>query len=133
MTTLNPGRKDDGGKLGWSLLMRGCGLSLHAVVEVLAFGAKKYSADSWQRVEDGYTRYRDAMYRHLHQIELRGIAARDPETGLLEWAHVACNALFLLYFAIQHDTSVQQAPASDDRDAPATGGKAESARRPYGY
>lgn len=98
-TALSVGRKDDGGKAPWSLLMRGCALALTGVVSVLKFGAGKYAADSWQKVEDGETRYRDALYRHLHSIETRGFTAKDPETGLLEWFHVACNALFLAHFA----------------------------------
>ena len=95
------GRKDDGGKLPWSLLMRGLSLSLEQVVLVLQFGAKKYAEDSWQEVPGGYERYKDALYRHLSVIEQRGPLARDPETGLLEWAHVGCNALFLTWYAIK--------------------------------
>lgn len=97
------GLKFDGGKASWSLLMRGCGRALRAVVGVLDFGAKKYAADSWQQVENARDRYKDALYRHLHQIELRGFTARDPETGKLELAHVACNALFLLSFALMDE------------------------------
>jgi len=97
------GLKYDGGKASWSLLMRGCGRALRAVVGVLDFGAQKYAADSWQQVENARERYKDALYRHMHQIELRGFTARDPETGKLEWAHVACNALFLLSFALMDE------------------------------
>lgn len=100
---IGPGMKDDGGKLPWGLLMGGLGLALRAVVEVLQFGAKKYAANSWQNVEGGYERYKDALYRHLHALEQGGIRARDPETGLLELAHIGCNALFLCWFAIQAD------------------------------
>jgi hypothetical protein len=96
---LAAGRKDDGGKAPWGLLMRGCARALNGVVAVLAFGARKYASDSWQRVDNAQERYKDALYRHLHSIETRGFLARDPETGLLEWFHVACNALFLAHFA----------------------------------
>lgn len=96
---LAAGRKDDGGKAPWGLLMRGCSAALAGVVAVLQFGARKYAADSWQRVEGAEDRYKDALYRHLHSIETRGFLAKDPETGLLEWFHVACNALFLATFA----------------------------------
>lgn len=96
---MNPGRKDDGGKAPWGLLMRGCALGLAGVVAVLKFGAQKYAPDSWQNVEGRQERYKDALYRHLHSIETRGFLAIDPETGLLEWFHVACNALFLATFA----------------------------------
>jgi hypothetical protein len=96
---LSAGRKDDGGKAPWGLLMQGCALGLAGVVSVLKFGAAKYAAHSWQKVENAEQRYVDAMYRHLHSIELRGFMAVDPESGLLEWFHVACNALFLATFA----------------------------------
>jgi len=105
------GLKYDSGKAPWSLLMRGCGLSLAGVVSVLQFGAAKYAADSWQTVEDGETRYRDAMYRHLHSIEQNGMLAKDPETGLLEWYHVACNALFLAHFASVEANKQMKPPA----------------------
>ncbi len=96
---MSPGRKDDGGKAPWGLLMRGCAPALAGVVAVLKFGAAKYASDSWQRVEGARDRYKDALYRHLHAIETKGFMAVDPETGLLEWFHVACNALFLATFA----------------------------------
>lgn len=108
--SLAPGRKDDSGKAPWSLLMRGCALALAAVVQVLAFGARKYAADSWQNVENAEERYLDAMYRHLHSISVHGFYSRDPETGLLEWAHVACNALFLCHFAVKNDTKARAVP-----------------------
>lgn len=101
----SPGRKDDGGKAPWGLLMRGCSLALAGVVAVLKFGANKYAADSWQNVENAEERYKDALYRHLHSIETRGFLAKDPETGLLEWFHVACNALFLATFAAKRATA----------------------------
>lgn len=63
------GLKDDGGKPRWSLLMRGCANALQAVVRVLTFGAQKYADDSWQGVQNGQQRYRDALYRHLNAIE----------------------------------------------------------------
>lgn len=96
---LEAGRKDDGGKAPWGLLMRGCALGLSGVVSVLKFGAQKYAADSWKKVENAEQRYTDALYRHLHTIEVKGFMAVDPESGLLEWFHVACNALFLATFA----------------------------------
>lgn len=103
---LSPGRKDDQGKAPWSLLMRGCGKALAGVVAVLQFGARKYAPDSWQRVENGADRYRDALYRHLHDIELHGAGHVDPESGLLSYYHLACDALFLAHLAtlqVEHD------------------------------
>lgn len=87
------GLKHDGGKPRWSLLMRGCADALQAVVRVLTFGAQKYADDSWQGVQNGQQRYRDALYRHMNAIE-RGEFV-DDESGESHWAHVATNALFL--------------------------------------
>ena len=87
------GLKHDGGKPRWSLLMRGCADALQAVVRVLTFGAQKYADDSWQGVQNGQQRYRDALYRHMNAIE-RGELV-DDESGESHWAHVATNALFL--------------------------------------
>ena len=87
------GLKYDGGKPRWSLLMRGCANALQAVVRVLTFGAQKYADDSWQGVQNGQQRYRDALYRHMNAIE-RGELV-DDESGESHWAHVATNALFL--------------------------------------
>lgn len=94
------GMKFDGGKRRWTLLTKGCARALGAVVDVLGFGAAKYAADSWQTVPQARERYHDALLRHLDSIARNGFTARDPETGYLEWAHVACNALFLCTFAV---------------------------------
>lgn len=87
------GLKFDSGKPRWSLMMQGCALALLGVARVLTFGAKKYAAHSWRSVENGEERYRDALYRHLHEIE-RG-EATDPESGESHWSHVTTNAMFL--------------------------------------
>lgn len=79
--------------------MQGCGAGLAGVVSVLTFGASKYAPNSWQTVENGQTRYMDALYRHLNSIATEGLRSKDAESGLLHIYHVACNALFLCYFA----------------------------------
>lgn len=94
------GAKHDGGKRQWGLLMVGLSLALGGVVDVLMFGARKYAANSWQSVPNGVERYTNALYRHLNEIAAEGILSRDEETGLLHWQHVACNALFLCWFAM---------------------------------
>lgn len=106
------GLKYDGGKPQWTLLMRGCALALQGVVAVLTFGARKYAADSWQEVENAEERYRDALYRHLNAVEEYGDLAVDPESGLLHWYHIACNALFLSHFATKR---VREQVATENR------------------
>lgn len=88
--------KHDAGKPRWSLLPW---RALAQVVLVLEFGARKYAPGGWMTVPDAEQRYRDALIRHL-VAEMDG-EERDPESGLLHAAHTACNALFLLWFALQ--------------------------------
>ncbi len=98
-------RKDDAGKLRYSLLPWD---ALLAVVEVLEFGARKYAAHAWRDVPDAQMRYWDANMRHLFRQpgEPNPGMPRDPweldsESGLLHAAHAACDSLFYLAFALQ--------------------------------
>lgn len=89
------GRKDDQGKLRWGLLRRSLVGPLESVIRVLMYGASKYGDENWQAVENGKSRYRDALDRHLAEID-KGVLV-DPDTGEPHLAHVATNALFLLW------------------------------------
>jgi hypothetical protein len=73
--------------------------ALEAVADVLTHGARKYTDNGWQTVENAERRYLAALLRHLAARE-RG-EARDAESGLLHAAHVATNALFILWFELQ--------------------------------
>ena len=75
--------------------------ALEAVAEVLTYGARKYSDNGWQTVEGKERRYLAALLRHLAARE-RG-EAWDRESGLLHAAHMATNALFILWFEIQRE------------------------------
>ena len=86
-------RKDDRGKARWSLLPL---QSVAAVVGVLEYGATKYAPHAWMGVPDARTRYFDALVRHL--MAWRSGEKVDPESGHTHLAHVACNALFLVWF-----------------------------------
>lgn len=65
--------------------------ALEAVTVISEYGARKYEADGWRRVPDGFTRYTDALLRHL-RAEGQG-QALDPESSRLHAEHVAWNAL----------------------------------------
>jgi hypothetical protein len=87
------GIKYDGGKLRWDLL------PLHLVekvVEVYTFGSQKYADNTWQNLDEGYNRYKAALFRHLVAHE-KGETV-DPESKLPHLAHVAWNAIALLHF-----------------------------------
>lgn len=96
-----PGAKLDAGKIQMGLVMNGFPRALMAVGEVATFGAKKYSPNGWMKVENGVTRYTDAMYRHALTEPMEAV---DPQTGLLHAAHVAWNALARLELMIQGTT-----------------------------
>ena len=85
------GRKDDEEKMRPLLLPV---FGLYAVIAVLEYGAKKYEADGWRRVENAEPRYLNAAMRHL----LSRLAGEklDPESGLPHLAHAVCCLLFVL-------------------------------------
>lgn len=91
---VEPARKDDEGKLRWSLLPW---RALAKIVEVLEYGAGKYRAHAWVEVESAEDRYKEALLRHVAAFASGELI--DPESGKSHLAHVACNALFLLHFS----------------------------------
>lgn len=90
---MSAGIKHDAGKAQWHLLPWS---AVASVVAVLEYGARKYSADNWQRVVDPGERYFSAALRHL--VAWRGGERLDPESGLPHLAHAVCSLLFLLWF-----------------------------------
>ena len=87
--------------------------ALEAVAQVLTFGAAKYSDNGWQKVENRERRYLAAMLRHLVAIQ-RG-EKLDAESGLMHAAHMATNALFILWFEIQKRKEENENKNSDAR------------------
>jgi hypothetical protein len=72
--------------------------ALRAVGDVLTYGAQKYAAHNWRKGMK-WSRVQDAMLRHYERFSLG--EERDPDTGMLHTAHLACNALFLLAYQLQ--------------------------------
>lgn len=87
------GVKYDNGKPQWSLLPF---KALTEVVEVLTYGAKKYSPDNWKKVPDARRRYTDAGFRHF--TAYASGETHDPETGKHHLAHAICCMLYLVAF-----------------------------------
>lgn len=94
------GEKFDSGKRRYSLVPR---LAHNQVVDVLDYGANKYSPDNWRKVPDLQPRYYDALMRHVDAF--RGGEQRDPETGLHHLAHASC----CLYFILEDDLLSEEA------------------------
>jgi hypothetical protein len=64
------------------------------IAKILTYGAKKYSANSWQKVEPFEDRYYAAAMRHL--IAWRSGEQIDEESGELHLSHCICCLMFLL-------------------------------------
>ncbi|EME4812556.1 hypothetical protein R7T79_003192 [Acinetobacter baumannii] len=85
------GQKFDSEKPRFSLIPKG---SLAPVINVLEYGARKYSEDNWRKVPNAQTRYFDAAHRHLNAW-WNG-QTLDPETGESHLAHTVSCLLFLI-------------------------------------
>jgi hypothetical protein len=117
--TAPAGRKDDAGKLDVTLFFDDFPHAIEAVTEVLQWAITSkaptpYERGSWQGVSDFGRRYRGAMLRHtLNRAKAfkedrghsgtsaDGVEPVDAETGLLELAHIATDAMFLLEMAVR--------------------------------
>ena len=86
------GVKLDQNKRQWNLLpWREVGL----VVDVLMFGANKYSPDNWKHVLYAEERYLEAAIRHIvARIHNR---INDPESRKPHLAHAVCSLLFIMW------------------------------------
>lgn len=67
------------------------------VVDVYTAGAKKYGDNTWQGLDNGYARYKAALFRHLIAYENGELI--DKEIGCEHLAQVVWNALAMLYFS----------------------------------
>jgi hypothetical protein len=86
-----PGVKADLDKPRWDLLPF---VATAVVVDVLTYGARKYSPDNWRHVPDARRRYFAAAMRHL--VAWFAGERVDPESGRPHLAHATCCLLFLL-------------------------------------
>lgn len=85
------GTKHDQDKPQYGLLPH---QALHELVEVLTFGAKKYSPDNWRKVPELERRYFDAAQRHLWAW--KSGESLDLESNKSHLAHALCCIMFLL-------------------------------------
>lgn len=91
-------RKNDriDNKLMWELLPL---QDIEDIVKVYTEGAKKYGPNSWQNLENGYERYKAAMFRHLLEYEKGN--EYDEETGCRHLAQAAWNLIAMLHISKQ--------------------------------
>lgn len=108
LTPDQPGAKLDAGKCRAGLVLGGFARALHAVGEVGTYGANKYSDNGWMQVNNGVSRYTDALWRHM-LAEAQG-QERDFDTRLLHAAHAAWNALARLDLILREIERTERAP-----------------------
>jgi hypothetical protein len=94
---MNSADRFNTGKRKWSLVNY---QSLEPMVEVLEFGAKKYSPDNWKRGLDK-KEILESLQRHL--AKLMDGETHDQESKLHHIGHILCNAMFYSYFELQSE------------------------------
>jgi hypothetical protein len=94
-----PGAKLDAGKPAIGLVLRSFPDALCAVNAIAEHGRQKYTLDGWKSVPNGLERYTDAGDRHRLKIAKGQLT--DEDSGLLERAHHAWNALAALQLEIE--------------------------------
>lgn len=82
--------KHDSGKLRYGLMPP---LAEREMVEVLTFGAQKYSVGNWRNCDD-LSRYVDAALRHISAYRMG--QQKDEETDLHHLAHAMCCLSFIV-------------------------------------
>lgn len=83
--------RHNGGKLQWSLVDF---KSLEPMVQVLMYGAEKYSRDNWKKGLPSHE-VCESLLRHVFAL-LAG-EETDPESGISHVGHIQSNAMFLGY------------------------------------
>ena len=102
MTTYK-GIKYDGEKPKMNLLPP---KAIVEVAKVLTFGAEKYDAENWRKLDDLQNRYTAGALRHIF-AHMDG-EKLDPETGLSHMAHALCCLLFKLEIELEDGESKEE-------------------------
>ena len=82
-----------------------------AIVEiskVLTFGAAKYDAENWRKLDDLQNRYTAGALRHIF-AHMDG-EQLDPETNLSHLAHALCCLLFKLEIELENAKIEEEKP-----------------------
>ena len=86
-----------------------------AIVEiskVLTFGAAKYDAENWRKLDDLQNRYTAGALRHIF-AHMDG-EELDPETNLSHLAHAMCCLLFKLEIELENAKIEEEKPRETD-------------------
>jgi hypothetical protein len=78
------------------------------VSKVLTFGAEKYDAENWRKLDDLQNRYTAGALRHIF-AHMDG-EQLDPETELSHLAHALCCLLFKLEIELEDAKIKEEKP-----------------------
>ena len=78
------------------------------VSKVLTFGAEKYDAENWRKLDDLQNRYTAGALRHIF-AHMDG-EQLDPETNLSHLAHALCCLLFKLEIELENAKIEEEKP-----------------------
>ena len=84
------------GKMAWELVDFE---ALEPMVEVLMFGASKYSKDNWKKGQ-AITELLGSLFRHI--IAFQKGEDLDEESGKSHIGHAMCNLMFIQYVLNNH-------------------------------
>ena len=93
------------GKIAWELMDF---KSLEPLIEVLMFGATKYSKDNWKKGQP-ITELLGSLFRHI--IAFQNGETLDKESGKSHIGHAMCNLMFIQFV-------LDNLPHFDDRSKP---------------
>ena len=82
------------------------------VAKVLTFGAEKYDAENWRKLDDLQNRYTAGALRHIF-AHMDG-EQLDPETNLSHLAHALCCLLFKLEIELENAKIEEEKPREAD-------------------
>ena len=88
-----------------------------AIVEiskVLTFGAEKYDAENWRKLDDLQNRYTAGALRHIF-AHMDG-EELDSETNLSHLAHAMCCLLFKLEIELEERTKEEEPRKTDSTE-----------------
>ena len=84
------------------------------VAKVLTFGAEKYDAENWRKLDDLQSRYTAGALRHIF-AHMDG-EKLDPETNLSHLAHAMCCLLFKLEIELEERLKEEEPRETDSTE-----------------
>lgn len=79
-------------------------IGIEQIAKLSMVGLEKYARDNWKKVPDGFKKYVRALLRHALKLQKAVnngedvMTLLDDDTGMSEFACIACNAFYALWF-----------------------------------